>query len=98
MNRLYLTPKNNVTEELATSYTNFAKFIDKYKTGDNISQLTSLSINQNDELIIYSPNYFVEIYQEALNYFHKDNIQFYLFYKITTRSSDIAYYIYTHTK
>ena len=98
MNKIYLAPKNDKTINFANSIKNFGKFIDKFKKDEDCLSINTIDNNEIQKLIIYSPLYFKEIYNDYKTYIQKDKIEFLLFSNLTTKSyllANIYYSLFT---
>lgn len=98
MSHIYIAPKNDKTEILSKNYIHFSKYIDKYKKDSDCITIDKIEHTQMKKLIIYSPLYFKEIYNDYKTYIQKDKIEFLLFAKLTTKSyllANIYYSLFT---
>lgn len=98
MAHIYIAPKNNKTEILSKNYIHFSKYIDKYKKDNDCITIDKIKQEHLDKLIIYSPLYFKEIYNDYKTYIQKDKIEFLLFSNLTTKSyllANIYYSLFT---
>lgn len=95
MNKIYLAPKNDKTINFANDIKNFGKFIDKFKKDSDCLSINDINNDEIKKLIIYSPLYFKEIYNDYKTYIQKDKIEFLLFAKLTTKSYLLADIYYT---
>ena len=90
MNKIYLAPKNKVTEDLSKKYTNFNGYLDKYKKDNDCKTIDILEKSTIKKIIIYSPQYFEEIYSEYIKHINQNKIKFYLGFGIFSSSLSIA--------
>ena len=90
MKKIYIAPKNKLTEKLSIKYPNFSEYIDKYKKDSDCTTIEKIDNIKVEKLIIYSPQYFEEIYTEYLQYTDKKKITFYLGYGIYSSSLPIV--------
>ena len=79
MKQTYLAPKNDKTILLSKNMKNFDKFIDKYKKDSDCIELKQIQNSEIDKVIIYSPQYYKEIYGEISKFIPSDKIRFFLF-------------------
>ncbi len=94
MNKIYLAPKNEVTEQLAKNCRSFCGYIDKYKQDVDCMTIAQIDLATVDKVIIYSPHYHDEIYREYLKYLPKEKIKFYLFGGLSISSYNAAHTLY----
>lgn len=94
MTNIYITPKNDLTFSLSKKFKNFRGFIDKNKIHDDVVNIQDIS-SENSQVIIYSPNYFKDIYRNLIKVNCNLNIAFYLpMLNLSTKSMQIAAYVY----
>jgi SAM-dependent methyltransferase len=86
MNKIYLAPKNDKTIRFAKDIKDFDKFIDKFKKDEDCLLINDINKDEIKKIIIYSPLYFKEIYNDYKIYIQKDKIEFLLFGKLTIKS------------
>lgn len=99
MKKTYLAPKNDITESIdKTKLNNFVGYIDSNKKGYDIININNINKDDINLIIIYSPNYYEEIYTEFIKYVPKNKIKFYLFENLYTSSiflTSLYYKLYT---
>ncbi len=98
MAHIYIAPKNDKTINFANDIKDFGKFIDKFKKDSDCLSINDINNDEIKKLIIYSPLYFKEIYNDYKTYIPKDKIEFLLFAKLTTKSyllANIYYSLFT---
>jgi len=93
--KIYIAPKNNKTIPLSKDIPTFYKFIDKYIEDNDCITIDKIDSSLTKEIIIYSPKYLLEIYNEYIQHIEKNKISFYLFPRFKTKSLLIAKIYYT---